>query len=386
MFRRLIDDSKELLNFGMNELYRTAKLRSVKYFPVLDALRFVLALWVTIGHYEPFPLFAGVDTSTRFGSLVTHAWRTVVFGNPAVIGFFVISGFCIHLPFIGCEKFPIGSYYLRRYTRILIPLAAALVVFWLSGQKLLFWGNNSILWKSMLWSLVCEEIYYAVYPLLRVIRQRTGWKILFPVAFIAGAGIAATQPHAQAWDEFGPIGTAAILLPVWLLGCILAEQSATIPVMTSSFRIWMWRFLIWLACWICEVLHFKAHVPYTQTMVWFGVLAYFWVKNEIAYSQFQKPNRHLVAAGAWSYSLYLIHTSQLEFFPKLGLPNLGFLLNWIAGLVYALAMSYVFYLLVEGPSHRLARKIKVSPPEPALIAESAAVTAPPAKQYQGSDQ
>ena len=100
--------------------------RRERHFPVLDALRFVLALWVTIGHSEVFPLFAGVDVATRFGRFVTHAWSSLVFGTPAVIVFFVISGFCIHLPYQGDAPFPVGRYYLRRYVRILIPVAAAL--------------------------------------------------------------------------------------------------------------------------------------------------------------------------------------------------------------------------------------------------------------------
>lgn len=354
----------------MNEPNSPGKSTPGKHYLILDALRFVLALWVTVGHYEPFPLFGGVDTSTRFGYLVTHAWATVVFGTPAVIGFFVISGFCIHLPYIGAEKFPVGKYYVRRYTRILIPVAGALVVYRLAGWKLLFWGEHSVLWESMLWSLLCEEIYYAVYPLLRILRQKVGWKIILPVAFAVGVGTAATQPHSVTWHDFGPIGTATILFPVWLLGCVLAEQSATIPVMTSSFRIWMWRFFIWLGCWTSEMLNFKGHIPSTQTMIWFGVLAYFWIKNEIAYGRFRNPNRYLVAGGAWSYSLYLVHVSGFDFFHKLKLPNLGYLLDWTAGMIAAFGVSYVFYLLVERPSHQLARRIKVTPPAPALIAES----------------
>jgi len=65
-------------------------------YAVLDAMRFVLALWVTIGHYEVFPIFAWVDPTTRVGRFLTHAWSSTVFGTPAVIVFFVISGFCIH--------------------------------------------------------------------------------------------------------------------------------------------------------------------------------------------------------------------------------------------------------------------------------------------------
>ena len=39
-------------------------------YAVLDALRFVLALWVTIGHFETFPLFAGVNEATPIGQFL----------------------------------------------------------------------------------------------------------------------------------------------------------------------------------------------------------------------------------------------------------------------------------------------------------------------------
>jgi len=69
------------------------------YYPILDALRFVLALWVAVGHYGMIPLFGDVDTGTGLWHLFKRGWNTTVFGTPAVIVFFVISGFCIHLPF-----------------------------------------------------------------------------------------------------------------------------------------------------------------------------------------------------------------------------------------------------------------------------------------------
>jgi len=331
-----------------------------RHYPILDALRFVLAFWVAVGHYQMPPLFAGVDAATRFGRFVTHAWQSVVFGTPAVIVFFVISGFCIHLPFRGDKKLAVGRYYLRRYTRILIPVAGALCIYRLDGQKLTFLGEHSILWESPLWSLACEEIYYAAYPLLRVIRRRVGWKLLLPVVFAAGTITAATHRHSLTWHDFGPLGTSLILLPVWLLGCLLAEQADTIPMMDSTLRIWLWRFLIWLGCWSSEMLHFKGGIPYTQTMSWFGLLAYFWVRNEIAYGKHAMPNRYLARAGAWSYSLYLVHAPGMGFYWRLPIPNLGYLLNWFATMLSSLGFSYVFYLLVERPSHNLARRFVVS--------------------------
>jgi peptidoglycan/LPS O-acetylase OafA/YrhL len=330
------------------------------HYPVLDALRFVLALWVAIGHYEVFPLFTWVDPDTHWGRLITHGWNTVVFGTPAVIVFFVISGFCIHLPFRGERKLEIGRYYLRRYTRILIPVAGALCVYRLSGQHMRLLGEHSILWESPLWSLLCEEIYYAAYPGLRWLRNRFGWRSVLAIAFLASVSVAATDVHTVTWHTFGPFGTAMILLPVWLLGCVLAEQSEGLQAQTTALQIWGWRLLAWLGCWTSEMLHFKAHVPYTQTMMWFGVLAYWWLRKEIAYGRTRTPNRYLVAAGAWSYSLYLVHHEGAVLFARLPVPNLGHVLMWFGAMGSSLLVSYVFYLLVERPSHRLARRVRLS--------------------------
>jgi len=328
------------------------------YYPILDALRFVLALWVAVGHYRMIPLFGDVDTGTGLWHLFKRGWNTTVFGTPAVIVFFVISGFCIHLPFRGTEEIDVVRYYLRRYTRILIPVAGALAVYRLDGTQMTFWGEHSILWESPLWSLACEEIYYAMYPALRWIRNRIGWKILLGGSFALSVPIAATHPHAENWHVFGPLGTA-MLLPVWLMGCLLAEQSDSLVEVNSRVSIWGWRFLAWLGCWTSEMMHFKLGIPYTQTMLWFGVLAYFWLRSEIAHGKNHAPNRHLVAAGAWSYSLYLVHAQGGGFFERLHLPSLGGVPDWIMVMASSLLFSYLFYLLIERPSHKLARKIRV---------------------------
>jgi peptidoglycan/LPS O-acetylase OafA/YrhL len=247
------------------------------YYPILDALRFVLAFWVAVGHFKMIPLFGDSNSGTGLWHMFKRGWDTTVFGTPAVIVFFVISGFCIHLPFRGTEKIDVLRYYLRRYTRILIPVAGALVVYHLDGKQMTLWGEDSVLWHSPLWSLACEEIYYAMYPGLRWIRNRIGWKILLGASFALSVPIAATHPHAVDWHVFGPLGTAMMLLPVWLMGCLLAEQSDSLVEVSPRVSIWGWRLLAWLGCWTSEMMHFKLGISYTQTMVWFGVLAYFWL-------------------------------------------------------------------------------------------------------------
>jgi len=339
----------------------TSKPLSQKdYFLVLDALRFVLALWVAIGHFSMIPVFGSFDTGTGYWLMFKHLWRSAVFGTPAVIVFFVISGFCIHLPFRGIGEIPIARYYLRRYTRILVPVLAALIVYrWVGKQRFPLWGEHSILWESPLWSLACEEIYYAAYPFLRWWRNLFGWKILLPVSFASSVAVSLTHPHARSWSAFGPFGTALILLPVWLLGCVLAEESMSSVAMVPKLSIWLWRFLAWFGCWTAEMLHFKLGISFTQTMVWFGVLAYFWVRQEIIHGKNHPPNSWLVAAGAWSYSLYLMHTQGGVLYGWLHIPKLGLLADWVIIMACSLVFAYVFFLLVEWPSHKLARKIKL---------------------------
>ena len=329
------------------------------YYPVLDALRFVLAFWVAVGHYEMIPLFGDPHTGAGLWYVLKRGWNTVVFGMPAVIVFFVISGFCIHLPFRDSTRIDVPRYYLRRYTRILIPVAGALIIYRLLGGRLILWGERSILWMSPLWSLACEEIYYALYPLLRWIRSKVGWKILLPASFALSVAIGATHPHALNWYVFGPFGTAMRMLPVWLLGCLLAEQGESLTEAKPLFSIWFWRFLAWLGCWVSEMANFKLGVPFPQTMLWFGVLAYFWLRQEIAHGKLHTPNRLLVAGGAWSYSLYLMHEQGGRLFESLKLPSLGRIPDWLLVMASCLLFSYVFYLIVERPSHKLARKIKV---------------------------
>jgi peptidoglycan/LPS O-acetylase OafA/YrhL len=338
--------------------------RAITRFPVLDALRFVLAFWVVMGHFGVFPLFAGADTNSRLGRGLVHGWNTITFGTAAVIGFFIISGFCIHLPFRNGETLVLSRYYARRYLRILVPLACGVGVFYLVGIHIDLLGDNSILWVSVLWSLVCEEIYYAAYPLLRLGRMRLGWTALLSASFAAAIAVLATHQYADDWRGYGPIRTALILLPVWLLGCLLAEKAADLAPLESSPVIWTWRLGIWSASWVCEILHFEFHVYYTFTMLPFGVLAFFWILQEIRHGMSgAQPWKPLVSAGAWSYSLYLIHGPAMFFFAeRVRMPNLGYFVNWFAANAFILGASYTFYLLVERPSHRQARKISFQGP------------------------
>jgi peptidoglycan/LPS O-acetylase OafA/YrhL len=338
---------------------RRSALKTQPRYSILDALRIILALWVTMSHFGVFPLFAGAGTATKFGRFLVHGWSSLVWGVPAVIGFFVISGFCIHLPYRRDEKLPVGRYYARRYIRILVPVAVAVLINRLIKNTGTIFGQHSVLWNGVLWSLACEEIYYAVYPLARVLRKRFGWRMVLGPAFLIGAVLAFVRPEALDGTALGTVEAAIILFPVWLLGCVLAEQSEQLPALDSPWVIWGWRFLAWFGSWCCEMIHFKLGSSVPQAVLWFGILAYFWIKKEIAYSKHHQPWTSLASAGLWSYSLYLMHIPAMGLLLKLPMSSLGYILDWCVSIALILGISYLFYLSVERPSHRLARRIMV---------------------------
>src|SRR5258708_13649111 len=104
------------------EAVKHASDRNIRY-PVLDALRFFLAFWVVMAHFGIFPLFAGVNGATFVGRTLVHGWSSIVFGTPAVIAFFAISGFCLHLPFRNKPKLETRLIYTSRLPLILSPLS-----------------------------------------------------------------------------------------------------------------------------------------------------------------------------------------------------------------------------------------------------------------------
>lgn len=353
-------------------------------YPIIDALRFVLAFWVTMDHLGAFPLFAGADLNTRLGRTLIHGWRSLFWGVPAVIGFFTISGFCIHLPYKDSESLPIGRYYARRYIRILLPVFGILFAFHWSDVRSPIFGRGSLLWKGVLWSLACEELYYAVYPLTHWIRTKNGWTGVMSGTFAIGIVASFLFPNALDGSLLGTLQIAVILYPVWLLGCLLAEDCNKLGAVKSGVEIWAWRLVTWLASWICLRVHFDGNIPLGATLLPFGVLTFFWIRKELAYGKQKSPLKFLASAGLWSYSLYLVHVPGARYFLRLHVPSFGYIVDWSLCFGFVLAVSYLFYLCVEKPSHKLARKISTRKSRPPKVAEL--VRAPAAADsFPGAD-
>jgi peptidoglycan/LPS O-acetylase OafA/YrhL len=329
-----------------------------KRFHALDALRIVLALCVAVGHTEMFPLFGTVGSTIPALEPAARAWRTLVFGPAAVIAFFVISGFCIHYPFAETnEHCPAGRFYARRYIRILIPVLSVLALYRLTQPATVIVGRDSILWRSTLWSIVCEEIYYALYPWLQRLSRRIGWAQIVGASIIPAVAIVVWFFPATEWQDIGVAATALTLFPVWLSGCYLASRVPSLTSKYSAAQIWRIRAAAFLVMWTMLMLHSHTAIRQTASGLAVGAAYFYWIRAELCYYRDRAPWRFLVWGGAWSYSLYLIHPFAIDIGRRyLGL-DLHSRVGWMLAMALVLATSYAFYLAVERPSHRLARRI-----------------------------
>ena len=144
-------------------------------------------------------------------------------------------------------------------------------------------------------------------------------------------------------------------LPCWLLGCKLAERSDSLFSPVSDRAIWIWRLSVWFTSGVCLGLRFHSPIGFPHTLNYFAILSYFWLQQEVRYFRHANPPRILEWGGKWSYSLYLLHVPANGVYNHIFMPNLGFIINWFLRVGWTLGCSYVFYLLVEKPSHAFAR-------------------------------
>ncbi len=209
---------------------------------------------------------------------------------------------------------------------------------------------------AVIWSIYCELIYYALYPLLRVAFRKFGLgRVLVGSCLISAAMIAVGWKAAFYWD-FSPALTWLLAAPAWLLGCLLAEQVAAGSVSAGGQGFWGWRLATWLyaAGATAVFFHTPFRLGYPLLLFPFQFLAFGWVRAEIAHFAVARTSAALEWCGQWSYSLYLIHNVAIAVTPiSANAPGW----TWAIRIGLITAGSLGFYAGVEAPSHWLARTI-----------------------------
>jgi peptidoglycan/LPS O-acetylase OafA/YrhL len=268
-----------------------------------------------------------------------------------VIVFFVISGFCIHFPFRKPGSLDLVAFYARRHVRIATPVAAMLLVSRPLGLQ------TPVLGDSILWSLICEEVYYTLYPLIRGAGQRWGFWRLWGATYAVSLGmVAALGTRFGNYPDYGWQLNWVLGLPCWILGCQLAAVCDGLLERTAPARarIWLWRMGMWALSSALSVARYHSPLKYPWTLNLFAVVAFLWLREEIAFARHRGAGA-FESAGKGSYSLYLFHLTAIALYRWVALPVPNVWLEWAlrVGTVYLLCGA--FYFAVEKPSHRAAR-------------------------------
>ena len=86
-------------------------------------------------------------------------------------------------------------------------------------------------------------------------------------------------------------------------------------------------------------------------MNFFAIPLFYWIKQEIYYYKNNDPLLFLEFLGKFSYSIYLCHGVALFIFMIFIHINIY---NYIFIYLFGIIISYIYYILIEKPSHKLA--------------------------------
>lgn len=355
--------------------------------PLIDVLRGLAAFWVVLFHVRVDlwvglrEIQNGLPGAGAFDQLM--AWFSVpmAFGGSGVMLFFVLSGFCVHLPLAGGKAFAWKPYAARRFFRIYPPYLAAVVL--TLGCELLarvidptgatspigtvlrsvFMVQNygpdagQMIGNPSLWSLPVEMELYVVYPLFLWMLRRFG---VWPTVLAVSAVSATPLLFHQALPALD--GGFIQYWLIWCSGALLAERWKTgglprpgaihVVIMFTAFA-------------IAAGLHWKGLNHWVACQFWavgYGLVLWFvLMKPSLAAAVPVRLLKVLVWMGALSYSLYLVHFPLFRVAGEawksaFGSKPVNLLVPLIAA-VLVVPVAGLFYRFVEAPSHRLARSM-----------------------------
>jgi peptidoglycan/LPS O-acetylase OafA/YrhL len=368
----------------MNSPSHTPTYQSVDYLRGLAAMGVVLFhvrvdLWV--GWYA---IRSGGGASSWEKST---AWLSILtpFMGSGVFLFFLLSGFCIALPYAGpkARAFHFRSYLSRRLWRIYPPYLVVILFGW-SSERICSWidgqavspprtGLSSILMvqnystgqmvsNPSLWSLPVEMELYLIFPLVYWLLRHWGTRILMLVAAAVSCMALVFHSMGATWVT----GNFAKYWLIWCAGAVLAEWSQTGRLRSPSSTVLSLGALSFLVAVFGTAAGWGAAYLQMAYGAGFFVLLWFALANDHLWLKLPAlALRALAFLGTISYSLYLTHFPFFRlvgtFWTKtFGGKPMDFLIPLMfAGL--SVVVGWLFYRLVEAPSHRLAKTLSGSP-------------------------
>ena len=354
-------------------------------FHKLDVVRGVAAFIVVLNHAYNF--MPGHDWHSR--SLDYTPLSHLVNGRVAVIVFFVLSGFVLALPFMKGQRISYGRFVFRRFCRIYLPFAVAILLALVLASILAFpkpqWAMDEADWASPIdlplivahflmtgigyasisldppmWTLIQEMRIALVFPLLVLAVMRLSWKGVAVIFLIA---LVATKTPALIGEQFGDKVSSSALgslllttyyLSFFAFGVLLARNLDQVIALVKK----MPRPLH-LAVVAGFILAPKALVEKSYLA---GDFTYALVAGYIIICCISFPQRLAVLerpslrwAGKVSYSLYLTHLPVMLSLMYLLHDRAPLPVILVLSLALMLPVAEIFHRQVELPSARLGR-------------------------------
>ena len=329
---------------GTTSRERIAGLDTLRFFAAISVMFAHLLSPLLPGYFNQFPLLLPISEYSRY----------IFTGGPAVIVFFVISGFCIHFPYRN-RTLPTIPFLIARWLRISIPMIIAYFLAQAADLK-----AYNIIDGFILWSVVCELVYYSIYPLLLLLSQKTGWAKIFVGSLIVSTLLLLFLGS----DEYGNIHVYGfylnwlILLPCWLIGVILAHNYGNnTERQPGRLELWLLRLTIALLASILTYLTLKTRIGYYITLIPYSFVCFFWLRAELRLFPNRSPNPILESLGKFSYSIYLFHVIGAAFLSLIIMHYQIKPFRTFMTVTLVFGMCYLFYLSVEKPAHILSRRI-----------------------------
>jgi len=362
----------------------------------LDGLRGIAAVIVLLHHCAL--MNAGVsdvylDPSLpvapgSFAAIVTRTPLQLFFsGEEAVLIFFVLSGLVVAIPPLARADFDWTAYYPRRIVRLLLPVAASVLLAvivistslhdpsaapstWAAASTFpaIDWHEavrdvdvliGTAPYNNALWSLRFEllfSILLPVYVVVAAVAGRWWWAVAFGAAFAIALGAVVGDPFL-------------LYLPIFLLGTIMAAHLSRLPALGVGRIPGRWRGVLGAVALILGVVLLEARwesAPFgtgsravasvVQVLEVLGAALI--VLVAVAWAPFARflELRFVQWLGRISFSLYLVHLPILI--------AVGWFLRaipwyWTPVVTIPLAVlaAALFARFVEGPSHRLSQRV-----------------------------
>lgn len=353
-------------------------------FITIDILRGFAASTVFIYHYGLSSMLiklfriTGLEIFSKIGA------------SYAVPLFFLISGFCIHLSQLkqcsisGSNELKFWPYIKRRLWRIyptyLIIFLFACAVSSIEGTHIsvsdffihifVFQGFSVKYFNSInlvLWTITIEMLFYLIYPIWYLMRNKLGLNQALLVAFIT-SGISCSIINL--FFDYNHLPSRYFVLNIWGAWCFgawLCEQLVVNHKNLFADKAWWFTgILLFVLFYILQPYSWFKIASYNISIVLWGwfLVPFFLLENAIQVSKNRIViviTKIVVAIGLSSYSLYMLHEPLMMLRNSL-LKNVtsNGLRIFLGGIWFFLTfiVAWLSYQLFEKPflSYRSSRK------------------------------